>query len=176
MGMRIAAVGTMNPTDEQVFNDLLAPLVQPAYRLACGMLHDAQTAEDVVQEASLIAWRKLGGLRDHERIRPWFLGVVANECRNVRRRRWATGVTVGLPKDLSVASGEERSVRGADLRKALQHLKYDDRLVVVLYFYVDLPLSEIASTTGMSLSNVRARLYRAVHRLRPDLAIEEAIT
>jgi RNA polymerase sigma-70 factor, ECF subfamily len=51
------------------------------------MLHDAPAAEDAVQEASLIAWRKLGRLQDQSRLRAWFLGIVANECRNARRRR-----------------------------------------------------------------------------------------
>ena len=52
------------------------------------MLHDPHTAEDVVQEASLKAWRKLDQVRPGRRLKPWFLAIVANECREVRRGRW----------------------------------------------------------------------------------------
>ena len=161
---------------EQSFTDLLAPLVQPAYRLACALLHDAAAAEDIVQDASLIAWRKLGKLEDRNKLRAWFLGIVANECRNAKRRRWTSWVNLGLPNVLSVPSAEEHSVKRADLRRALLQLRHDDRLVVVLYFYLDMPVAEIAAVVGASADAARARLYRAIHRLRPGLAIEEALT
>ena len=161
--------------DEVAFTALLQPILEPGYRLACAMLHDAPAAEDAVQEASLIAWRKLGRLQDQSRLRAWFLGIVANECRNARRRRWATAVSHGLPDNLSVISGEERVLQGTDLRNALRQLPHDDRLVVVLYFYLDMPLSEVAAVVGGSVGAVRRRLYRAVRCMRPDIVIQEAI-
>jgi RNA polymerase sigma-70 factor, ECF subfamily len=161
--------------NEQVFTDLLVPLVQPGYRLACAMLHDSQLAEDVVQEASLIAWRKLKRLEDRSRVRAWFLGIVANECRNARRRRWWRGVTFGLPPTLSVASGEDRWISNTDVRDALRRLSHEDQLIVSLYFYLDMPLDEVATVLGSKVEAARKRLYRAVHRMRPDLAVEEAL-
>ena len=169
------AVVPVQRVNEQSFTDLLVPLVQPAYRLACALLHDSHAAEDVVQDASLIAWRKLGRLEDRSRARAWFLGIVANECRNARRRRWLNVVNFGLPPSLAVGSGEERWVTGADVRQALRGLSHDDRLVVSLYFYLDLPLTEVAVIAGTSEDAARARLYRAIRRLRPDLVIEEAL-
>lgn len=160
---------------EKDFEDLILPLTERGYRLACAMLHDPQAAQDVVQEASLTAWRKLAGVRDRGRIRPWFLGIVVNECRNSRRLKWVAGVNVGLPEALTVVSGEENILRGADLRRAVNQLDKLDRLAVILFFYVDLPLEEIALVLGSSVAATRGRLYRAVKRLRPDLEIQEAL-
>ena len=157
------------------FEDLILPLAEPGYRLACAMLHDPQAAQDAVQEASLTAWRKLSGIRDRARVRPWFLGIVVNECRNSRRLKWVAGVNLGLPKELTVVSAEDRVLRGADLRRAISQLGKEDQLVVLLYFYVDLPLEEVALVLGSSVGAARARLYRAVKRLRPDLEIQEAL-
>jgi len=75
--------------DDGAFEILLAPLLEPGYRLAGGMLQDHQAAQDAVQEAALKAWRKLRQLREGSEMRPWFLGIVANECRSVRRSRWS---------------------------------------------------------------------------------------
>lgn len=72
-------------------------------------------------------------------------------------------------------SAEDRILRGADLRRAISQLAHQDRVVVVLYFYLDLPLQEVALVVGSSVGAVRARLYRAVKRLRPDLEIQEAL-
>lgn len=161
--------------DDRSFADVFGPFVQPAFRLACAMLHDSQEAEDTVQEASLIAWRKLDRLGDASRLRTWFLGIVANECRNARRRGWRTAVHLGLSGELSVGSAEEQSVRRADLRRALLRLSHEDRLVVSLYFYLDMPLAEIAAVSGTTSDAARQRLYRAVRKLRPGLSYEEAI-
>jgi RNA polymerase sigma-70 factor, ECF subfamily len=160
---------------ERTFADLLQPLIEPGFRLALAMLHDPQAAEDAVQEASFTAWRKLGRIKDRDRIRPWFLGVVANKCRNARRRKWVADVKLGLPEQLSVVSGEDRFIRGTDLRSAVARLRHEDRLVVVLYFYLDMPLEDVAAVVGSSTSATRARLYRSIRKLRPDLDLEEAL-
>ncbi|HET7421051.1 MAG TPA: sigma-70 family RNA polymerase sigma factor [Candidatus Dormibacteraeota bacterium] len=160
---------------EQAFRDVLTPLVNPGFRLACAMLHDAQAAEDAVQDASFIAWRKFKKLDDRGRAQAWFLAIVANECRNAKRRGWRSRVHLGLPAAMSVGSGEDRAVRNADLRRALLQLGHDDRLVVVLYYYFDMPFQDIASVAGRSLSSVRNRLYRTIKRLRPDLAMQEDV-
>jgi RNA polymerase sigma-70 factor (ECF subfamily) len=165
----------VKPTSEATFADLLQPLIEPGFRLALAMLHDAQAAEDAVQEASFTAWRKLGRMRDRNRLRPWFLGVVANKCRNARRNKWTAGVSLGVPDELPVASNEERALRDADLRRAIARLGHDDRLVVVLYFYLDLPVDEVATIAGGSVGATRARLYRAIRKLRPSVAVEEAM-
>jgi len=170
-----SALRAVQVASERDFTDLLVSLVEPGYRLACAMLHDPQAAEDVVQEASLIAWRKFGALQDRNQIRPWFLGIVANECRNARRRKWMSGVTLGLPDWLSSRSSEERVLQGADLRRELARLGHDDRVVIALFFYLDMTLDEVAAVVGASVDATRARLYRSIRRLRPRLGIEEAL-
>jgi RNA polymerase sigma factor (sigma-70 family) len=162
------------PVGESTFADLLKPLIEPGFKLALAMLHDPTAAEDAVQEASFTAWRKLGRMADRGRLRPWFLGVVANKCRNARRNRWTSRAE--LTEDISVVSSEESTVRGADLCRAIARLGHDDRLVVVLYFYLDLPVDEVATVTGASVGATRTRLHRAIRKLRPGVAIEEALS
>lgn len=162
-------------SSERQFADLLRPLIEPGFRLALAMLHDAQGAEDAVQEASFTAWSKLGKLQDQGRLRPWFLGVVANKCRNARRHPWTSVVKLGVPDRLTVASAEEQVLRGSDLRHAVAALRHEDRLVLVLYFYLDMPLHEVAAIAGSSEGATRARLYRAIKRLRPGVDVEEAM-
>ncbi|HEY6875765.1 MAG TPA: sigma-70 family RNA polymerase sigma factor [Candidatus Dormibacteraeota bacterium] len=155
---------------------LLAPMIPTGVRLAKAMLHDAQAAEDAVQEASLIAWKKLSQGVWPEKPQAWFLGVVANECRNARRGKWNIAVRLGLGDEHHVAPADERVLRGSDLRRALARLPHADRLVVVLFYYLDLPLDEVATTAGISVAAARSRLYRSVRRLRPELAVEEALS
>jgi RNA polymerase sigma-70 factor (ECF subfamily) len=83
-------------------------------------------------------------------------------------------VKLGLPQ-LASHSSEEGVLRGVDLRRALIQLSDRDRLVVILFFYLDLPLEEVAQISGSSVGATRARLYRSIRRLRPDLEVEKAL-
>src|SRR5215472_15212756 len=74
--------------DRVAFERLFRPLYDDAFRLAAAMLSDASLAEDAVQESLFKAWRKLYTFRVGEDVRPWFLTIVANQCRSLRRTRW----------------------------------------------------------------------------------------
>ena len=158
--------------DEAAFTALLRPLLEPAYRLAAGMLQDRQLAEDAVQEAAVKAWRKINQLREGTEMQPWFLGIVANECRTTRRGRW-WGVLRIDPDQRGAQAADDQAIRGVDLRNALKRLRPEQRLVVVLYFYLDLPLEEIATIAGASFAAVRGRLYRGIRELRADFPVTE---
>src|SRR5579859_3666433 len=77
--------------DAAAFDRLFEPLLEPAYRLAQVML-DASgrtgSPEDAVQEAVFKAWRRLSQIHGEDGLRPWFMTIVANECRSMRRHRW----------------------------------------------------------------------------------------
>src|SRR5205809_33715 len=75
--------------DRHAFEEVLRPVIQPAFRLALAMLGDRGAAEDAVQEMALKGWRHRHRIRpDLGTARPWFLAIVANECRMARRQRW----------------------------------------------------------------------------------------
>jgi RNA polymerase sigma-70 factor (ECF subfamily) len=157
--------------DADAFATLVQPLLDPAYRLAAVMLADRAAAEDAVQEASVKAWRKLGQLRGDERsLRPWFLSIVANECRMARRQRWWSVLKVAEPRSDTAA---EPSGLGSDLKDAVLRLPADDRVPLVLFFYLDLPVEEVARTLRISESAARSRIYRAARRLRADLTEQD---
>jgi RNA polymerase sigma-70 factor (ECF subfamily) len=153
------------------FAILIEPLLDPAYRLAAVMLADRSSAEDAVQEASIKAWRKLRQLRgDVSSLRSWFLSIVANECRMTRRQRWWSVLKLAeLPSAESTAEQSATS----DLHRALLKLGPEDRLPLVLHFYLDLSLDEVARTLHVSPAAAKSRIYRAAKRLRSDLTLEE---
>jgi len=157
--------------DSDSFAVLIEPLLDPAYRLAAVMLADRSAAEDAVQEASIKAWRKFRQLRgDLKSLRPWFLSIVANECRMARRQRWWSVIKVA-----DVPSSQTSAEAGAtsDLHQALLTLSPEERLPLVLHFYLDLPLDEVARALQVSPSAAKSRIYRAAKRLRSDLTLEE---
>jgi len=104
-------------------------------------------------------------------LRPWFLAIVANRCRSVSKGHWS-GVIKG---ERIETEAEPIDLAGSlDVRRALRRLDHDERLVVVLRYYLDMPFEEIAVTLGITSKAARRRLERAVNRLRPIVLMERA--
>ena len=162
------AVGT---TDVD-FEALVGPLVEPGLRLAFSMLGNRAEAEDATQDAIAQAWRKLPALRDRSRARPWFLSIVANRCRNLRRTRWFDTVRFADVFRAAPPPPDAENER-IDLEQGLARLPLSDRQVLFMYFYLDLPVEEIAVSFGISAAAAKGRIYRACKRLRPSLVEED---
>jgi len=159
--------------DGIAFADLLRPLYATAFRVAFAVLHDSGEAEDAVQEATFKAWKKLGSVRSGAPLRPWFLAIVANQCRSIRRKSWASVSPLQIvAADRKTSDPDTRM----DLERALGGLDYDQRLVLVLRYYLDMPYEEIAQTMGITAKAARTRAERAIHRLRPIFPLREAVT
>ena len=167
-----ALIALAKSGDQGAYERLLEPATRSAARLAFAMLHDRSEAEDAFQESALRAWRRLRNLRDGSRFQPWFIGIVANQCREIRRGRWWDVVRL---HDANVEQPVNESgwFEGEDLRRALLRLPYDQRVTILLHFHLDMPLSDVAITTGISLAGVKTRINRALKQLRPAMAVSE---
>ena len=161
--------------DERAFDALIGPLVEPGFRLAVTMLHNADEAEDAVQEATIKAWRNLHQLKDATVTRSWFFSIVANQCRSTRRGRWWSVVKLAAPEQPK-GGPEDQAVQHTDLERALATLPADDRLALYLRYYVDLPLQEVAAVIGISETAAKSRIHRAAQALRPVVEVPKEIT
>jgi RNA polymerase sigma-70 factor (ECF subfamily) len=132
-------------------------------------------AEDAVQEALLRAWRNLGSLRDPAGFEPWFDRILVNVCRD-RLRRSAKVRFIELEGDAGarVMPDPFRAVLDRDeALAALAVLDVDERTVVVLHYWADLPLTGVAARTGWPVGTVKSRLHRALGKLGAALGPRE---
>ena len=133
----------------------------------CG---DADMAQDAVQAAWPIAWRKLGTLRDPDALRPWLMSVAANEARQlVRRQRRHPVVEIEVADVGSHTADPARDPALADLALALRALAPEDRALLALRYVAGFYATEIGRALGKSPSGVRSRLARVLARLRTEL-------
>jgi RNA polymerase sigma factor (sigma-70 family) len=160
--------------DLGAFEILIEPLVDPAYRLAAVMLlSNRSDAEDALQEATFRAWKSIRSFRgDQAAFKPWFMTIVANQCRQVRRSRWwsVTRIPV-LVSTLDVPT--DQIITRDYLVRGLNRLSTDDRAALHLYYGLDLHITEVARVLGVRVHAAKSRIHRALRRLRLELDEEE---
>jgi len=160
-------------------HDALARRIQleldRSYRLARAILLDDVEAEDAVQDACLVAWQRGASLRDQDRFGAWFGRILINGCRDRLRRRQRQQVrAIALQAGWQGEAGgpNPADALGADDRNldaALDRLDADHRIVVLLRFWQDLTLEDIADRTDVPLGTVKSRLHYALRTLRTEL-------
>jgi RNA polymerase sigma-70 factor (ECF subfamily) len=167
-----ALIASAKSGDPDAYERLLEPAVRPATRLAFAMLVNRSEAEDAFQESALRAWRRLQNLRPGSPFQPWFLGIVANQCRDMRRSRWWH--VVRLPEPPMQPVSDAAWFEAEDLRRAVMSLSFDQRAAILMHFHLDMPLSNVATALDLSVAGVKTRINRALKRLRPAMGVVEA--
>ncbi len=127
------------------------------------VLHDLSAAEDAVQEAFVIAWRRRATLREGNAFAPWLRRIVLRECLRWRRHPWLRVLTLTD----QVVSGELRTDTGQrlDVGRAVARLSPHLRAVIFLHFFEDLTLRAVADELGIPEGTVKTRLSTALRRL-----------
>ncbi len=156
--------------DHEAFGALVDGSLARLEAAARLILRDSDLARDAVQEALVSAWRNLPGLRDPERFDAWLHRLTVTRCIDMGRRRRRRVIEVELtPFDDAPLPDASASVADRDLiDRALHQLEPEQRAVVVLRYYLQLTLPEVAEALGIPLGTAKSRLHRALTQMRVD--------
>lgn len=147
-----------------------------AYRLAGYLLADAAEAQDAVQEASLRAWRGWPGLRERDKHHAWFSQILVNVCRTRLRRRGRQRALDIDEMDLEGADPFRAALARDTVGRALSVLSSELRMVVVLRYWGELSLAEIADRLRIPIGTVKSRHHAAIAALRRRITPAEGGT
>jgi RNA polymerase sigma-70 factor, ECF subfamily len=160
--------------DREAFNELARREIDRLYRVAYRILRDPELARDATQQALLEAWRDLPSLRDPDRWEAWTYRLLVHASYREGRRERRLGSNVRLiPLDRSSVPDTAIAVADRDeLERGFRRLSTEQRAVVVLHYYVGLPLADVAEALGIPAGTARSRLHAATGRLRAALAAD----
>lgn len=155
--------------DHQAFAELVDHYQTPVYNLAYRMLGGAQDAEDAAQETFLRAYAQLERYDRNQKFATWLLSITAHYCIDKLRRRkflWLSmeDEVIGETLASDTPQPEDDALRHEnehEIAALLEHLPPASRLVIVLKYWHEQSIEEIAKTTGDSVSAVKVKLFRA---------------
>jgi RNA polymerase sigma-70 factor (ECF subfamily) len=146
---------------------------ESAHRAAFLIVHDAQAAEDIAQEAMLAAVRSIDGFDRRRPFRPWLHRIVVNRSLDwVRARARRPEVSVEAAGEVVGAASVTSDSLSDELMRALAALDPDERALIVMRHLLGYRSPELARMLGMPAGTVRTRLARALNRVREQLEAE----
>jgi RNA polymerase sigma-70 factor (ECF subfamily) len=153
--------------DHDAYAELARASIGPLYAIARLILRDGERAKDAAQEALVAAWRELPSLRDAERFEPWLRQLLVRACYREARRGQRRRVIESQVTIVETVNDPAMDVADRDqLARGFQRLTPEQRTLIVLHFYVGLPIAETADVLGIPAGTVKSRLHRATQRLR----------
>lgn len=168
------AVEKCRSGDREEFHVIVSLHSAALFRTAYGITGDFSLAEDAVQDALVRAWKKFGTFRPGTSLRNWLTRILVNRVIDIgRRNQLPTVELTEISSSPSPVHGPEESLLSLDdshrLEAAISALSTEHRVVVVLRFYEQQSVAEIAAATGWREGTVKSRLSRAMATLREGL-------
>jgi RNA polymerase sigma-70 factor (ECF subfamily) len=153
--------------DRVAFGELAITLGDRLHAVAHRILRDRDLAGDVTQQALVKIWQELPRLRDADLFDGWTYRVLVNTCRDeMRRRRGPSGDVDLLENDAWLPDASIPVADRDQLDRAFLRLTLDQRSAVILHYYLDYSLAEIAAIVDIPVGTVRSRLQYARRALR----------
>jgi len=169
-GMQRQLVHRAQAGDHEAFSVLVRGSYPRLFGVARLILRDLDRAQDAVQEALVLAWRDIRALRDADAWDAWLNRLTVRACyksaRKVRRRD-VVELHVAPDEEAHVSNDFSDAVADRDqMGAALARLPVDQRAVLVLHFYLGLPLTEAAEILDIPVGTAKSRLHYAIEAMR----------
>ena len=157
--------------DRAAFGLLAAEIATRFLAVSRRILRDIDLAEDATQQALVAIWRDLPQLRDPARFDAWSYRLLVRACyaEGRRTRAWSPNLRILPADEPSESGGLDAVVHRDQLETAIRRLSVDHRSVLVLRYYADLPLEQVAQVLGVPLGTVNSRLHHAMRAMRAAL-------
>ena len=156
---------------EELFDHLVLEYQMPLKRLCFMYLRDMSLAEDAVQDTFLKVYKNLDRFREGCSLKTWIMKIGVNTCRDMLRSAWLSRRNRSVdPESLQIAAEESgKDEEAEELGQALLKLPVRYKDVILLYYYQDMNLAEVAEALHTSASTVSRRLKHAQDILRNEL-------
>ena len=162
--------------DHDAFTALVDLTIARLDTAARFVLRDPELARDAVQEALIRAWRDLPGLRDPDRFDAWLHRLTINVCLDIARSRRRRPIEVEVSTiDAPVMTDESGALADRELlNEALRRLDVRHRAVIVLHYYLGMPLPEVAASLRIPVGTAKSRLHHALAAMRISVQADPA--
>lgn len=155
---------------EEYLTFLMNSYGNSVFRMCYAYLKDYQLAEDVAQETFIRVYQHYGEFHNQSSIKTWIIQIAINLCKNqMRTHWWKNRFHQGIQEEEETVECYDSVINGQVIFEEISKLPLKYREVILLYYYQEFTIYEIANILDVKESAIKARLVRAREKLRPKL-------
>jgi RNA polymerase sigma-70 factor (ECF subfamily) len=139
------------------------------FTIALRHVKNREEAEDMAQETFIKAYRSLADFKGDSKFSTWLYVICNNTCTSHTRKKKNDVVSLEDHHDVIADSSKENHSRKIVIQKAIDYLPETDAQIITLFYLAEQSLEETGQILGLSLSNVKVRLFRARRKLKDIL-------
>lgn len=161
--------------DTEAFTKIIISMKNELYKIAKTRITNESDIDDVIQETMLETFRSIKKLRDPQKLKMWIIKILINKCNKVYRKKYKKEISIDeYNLDNYIVINSQKNIEDdINFYQLIQNLKYEERIVVLLFYMEEYSVEEISKMIKMNQNTVKTNLYRARQKIKKKIELEE---
>lgn len=157
--------------DKEAFTEIILSIKNDLYKIAKTRISNESDIEDLIQETMIDSYKHIKSLREPYKLKMWVIKILVNNCNKLYRRKYRKDISIDEYNiDNYIVLNSQKDIDDdLNFYYLIKNLKYEERIVVVLYYKEQYSIEEISKILKMNKNTVKTKLYRARKNIKVNI-------
>ncbi len=163
--------------DKEAFTEIILTIRNELYKIAKTRIINENDIDDIIQETMIEAYKSIKKLRDLKKLKMWVIKILINKCNKFYKRKSKKDISLEETNinNIIARNNNEDIENDMNFYSLIRNLKYDERIVILLYYMEGYSVEEISEMIKMNKNTVKTNLYRARQKIKNEIEEKEAL-
>ena len=163
--------------DKEAFTEIILSIRNELYKIAKTRIINENDIDDIIQETMIEAYKSIKKLRDLKKLKMWVIKILINKFNKFYKRKSKKDISLEETNinNIIARNNNEDIENDMNFYSLIRNLKYDERIVILLYYMEGYSVEEISEMIKMNKNTVKTNLYRARQKIKNEIEEKEAL-
>lgn len=156
--------------DVDAFTQIVLELENDLYKIAKTRISNESDIQDAIQETIIQTYKSINKLKDPRKLKKWLIKILINKCNRIYRRKYKKDISIDEYnlENYIIVNDYKNIEDDLDFYSLIKNLKYEERIIIILYYMEQYTVSEIKEILGMKENTIRTHLFRARQKIKSN--------
>ncbi len=156
--------------DTEAFTQIVLELENELYKIAKTRLTNESDIQDAIQETMIETFKSIKKLRDQKKLKKWLIKILINKCNRIYKKKYKKDISIDEYnlENYIILNDYKNIEDDLDFYRLIKILKYEERIIIILYYMEQYTVSEIKTILGINENTIRTHLFRARQKIKDN--------
>lgn len=156
--------------DTEAFTQIVLELENELYKIAKTRLTNESDIQDAIQETMIETFKSIKKLRDQKKLKKWLIKILINKCNRIYKKKYKKDISIDEYnlENYIILNDYKNIEDDLDFYRLIKILKYEERIIIILYYMEQYTVSEIKTIFGINENTIRTHLFRARQKIKDN--------